>query len=221
MGQRFMRRRAALLGGLGAVAAMGVAGSQWLAHAQGSPRAGTQVNPNTIFRDPGDPVLGNPNGSLTIAEFFDYRCPFCVRMHPLLNRLLQEDRDIRLVIKEWPVFGGASVTAAKVALAANWQGRFVPVHEALFEHGRALDEAKVRAAAEKAGMDMARLDSDLSGRATDLQASLGRVSMQANALGLQGTPAYVVGPYLVPGAMTYDTLLQVVADARTKERQQR
>ena len=102
----------------------------------------------------------------------------------------------------WP---RTMTTAAKVALAANWQGRFAPVHDALFEHGRSLGEAKVRAAAEKAGADLARLDSDLSARGADLQASLGRAPMQAHALALQGTPAFVIGSYLVPGAMTSTT----------------
>ena len=96
-----------------------------------------------LVRGPGAVVLGNPTGDVTIIEFFDYRCPYCRQMHPMLNRLLAEDHGVRFVAKEWPVFGGPSVTAAKIALAADWQGKYTAVHQALMEHEGTLDETKV------------------------------------------------------------------------------
>lgn len=209
-------RRLVLAGGFGAVAAAGAFGGQWLGRVRSAAEADPVVGRDGLFRDPDAPVLGNPKGTLPLAEFFDYRCPFCRRMHPLLQRLLAEDHDIRFIAKEWPIFGGPSVTAARVALAANWQGRFAPVHDALFKSAGALDDAKIRAAVEKAGADTARLDRDLSTRSADLDTMLARVSGQARALGLQGTPGFVIGSYLVPGALSYDDLLKVVSDARAK-----
>ncbi|MDT7953298.1 MAG: DsbA family protein [Acetobacteraceae bacterium] len=209
-------RRLALTGGFSAVAAAGAFGGRWLGQSRMGARAATYLNREALFQDPEDPVIGNPLGALPLAEFFDYRCPYCHKMHPLLQRLLQEDHDIRFVAKEWPIFGGPSVTAARTALAANWQGKFAPVHDAFFEATGGLDDTKVRGAAEKAGMDMARLDHDLSTRSAKLDAMLGRVSVQARALALQGTPGFVIGSYLVPGALSYDDLLKVVSDARAK-----
>ena len=168
-----------------------------------------------MFADPDAPVLGNPHGTLPIAEFFDYRCPFCRRMDPLIGRLLRENPDFRYVAKEWPVFGGPSTTAARVALAANWQGRFAAVNNALFATS-GLDEARTRAAAQGAGVDMVRLDRDLLTRSADLERMLGRVSEQAASLALQGTPGFVIGTYLVPGALSYDDLRNLVAKARAK-----
>lgn len=169
-----------------------------------------------LFSDPQDPVLGNPHGTLPMAEFFDYRCPYCRRMHKLITQVLKDNPDIRYVAKEWPVFGGASVTAARVALAANWQGKFAAVNAALFTTTGGLDAKSIDAAAQAAGVDMAQLRHDLASRDAELQSMLGNVAMQAASLGLQGTPGFLIGTYLVPGALSYDDLTKVVAEARTK-----
>lgn len=205
-------RRAALGG---ALAGLGVVAGERLARAA-VPVDDTSIGDAPLFRDPDAPVLGNPQGSLPMAEFFDYRCPYCQQMHPLVRRLLQADSDIRYVAKEWPVFGGVSVVAARAALAANWQGKFAAVNSALFRAAGGLDAARVRDALKDAGVDMARFDHDLAARRDDLNASLGRVAMQAGSLGLQGTPVFVIGTYVVPGALSYDDLRKVVAKARAK-----
>jgi protein-disulfide isomerase len=75
-------------------------------------------------------VLGNPRGAVTVVEFFDYRCPYCRIMEPRLHELLTQDKSVRLVLKDWPIFGGVSVYAAQVAIAAGWQGKYAPVHDA-------------------------------------------------------------------------------------------
>lgn len=197
-----------------AVAAGGIVAGQWLGRSTSPAQAATAIADAPLFNDPDTPVLGNPLGTLPVAEFFDYRCPYCRRMHPLIARLLADEHDVRYVAKEWPVFGGPSITAARVALAANWQGKFAAVNDALFTSIGALDDANIRATTAAAGVDMARLDRDLSARGTALDRMLGRVAEQAASLGLQGTPGFVIGRYLVPGALSYDDLRKVVAQAR-------
>ncbi len=210
-------RRAAIGGTVVAVGAAGAFAGQWLARSGGSALAAAEpIAKAPLFNDPQDPVLGNPQGTLPIAEFFDYRCPFCHRMHPLIARLLKENPDIRYLAKEWPVFGGPSITAARVAPAANWQGKFAAANDALFAAVAPLDAPRIDAAARAAGVDMARMQHELSSRDTELQSMLGRVAVQAASLGLQGTPGFVIGTYLVSGALSYDDLRKVVADARAK-----
>ena len=137
-------------------------------------------------------------------------------MHPLIARLLKENPDIRYLAKEWPVFGGRSIIAARVALAANWQGQFAAANDTLFAAVAPLDEQRIDAAARAAGVDMARMQHDLWSRDAELQNMLGRVAVKAASLGLQGTPGFVIGTYLVPGALSYDDLRKVVADVRAK-----
>lgn len=212
-----MSRRVAIGGAVVALGAVGAfAGQRFARSGTGAQPAVGSIANAPLFNDPQDPVLGNPHGTLPIAEFFDYRCPFCHRMYPLVARLLKDNPDIRYVAKEWPVFGGPSVTAARVALAANWQGKFAAVNDALFTVAGPLDAKRIDAAARHAGVDMARLRHDLVSRDTELEKMLGRVAVQAASLGLQGTPGFVIGTYLVPGALSYDDLRKVVADARGK-----
>jgi len=97
--------------------------------------------------DPNTPVAGNSLGAVTVTEFFDYRCPYCRTMQPVLEKLVAKDRRVRLVFKDWPIFGGISVYAARVAIASQWQGKYAAVHKALFALPRAMDEAAVRKAA--------------------------------------------------------------------------
>lgn len=195
---------AALLGGVGA----GIIGAR---RAVAAPTG--DLTRQAIFFDPGAPVLGNKHGTLPIAEFFDYRCPYCRGMHALLTRLLATNADIRFVAKEWPVFGGPSITAARVALAANWQGKFAAVNAALYTTHIA-DDGSVLEAARQAGTDMARLEQDMRTRAGELDDTLGTAAMQADGLGLQGTPGFVIGNYLIPGALDEESLAHVVTEAR-------
>jgi len=160
-------------------------------------------------------VLGNPKGTLPIAEFFDYRCPYCRGMHPMLQRLIAANPDIRYVAKEWPVFGGPSVTAARVALASNYQGKFDAVNGALFKT-HIVDTASVVDAAAQAGVDMKRLESDLKAHTSEMDSALGTAATQALALGLQGTPGFIIGPFLIPGALSEKNLGIVVRNARAK-----
>jgi len=167
--------------------------------------------PEKLVNDPAVPVLGNPMARITVVEFFDYRCPYCRTMQPVLHELLAKRNDVRLALREWPIFGGASIYAAKVALAANWQGRFPEVHAALFALPRTMDEAAIQQAAAGAGVDMTRLDADLAKRAHDLDTELGDNTVMAHVLGFQGTPGFIVGHFKAPGALTLSQLEDMIA----------
>lgn len=184
------------------------AGLAWQMAAQPSPlvslaSAATipQVIAKSIGSGPDAPVAGNSLGSVTVSEFFDYRCPYCRMMQPTLDALVAKDRRVRLVAKEWPIFGGPSVTAARVALAAGWQGKYAAVHDALFKLPRTMDEEAIRAAAASAGVDMVRLDRDLASRGKEIDAELATVDREARSLGFQGTPGFVIGTLIAPGAI--------------------
>jgi protein-disulfide isomerase len=167
-----------------------------------------------LLKDPESPVLGNPNGAVSIVEFFDYRCPYCKDMEPVLAQLLAQDQSVRLVEKDWPVFGGISVYAAEVAMAARWQGMYRQVHAALFAVKGAMDRDAVRAAAQRAGLDLARLDRDVAARQAEIDGILSKTEQEAHLLHLQGTPVFVVGPYIVPGVLSAEKLAEIVRKAK-------
>ncbi len=162
-----------------------------------------------LENDPASPVIGNPKGSLTIIDFFDYRCPYCRAMDPLLRAAVAKNHNIRLVFKDWPLFGGVSVDAARVAIAAGFQGKYLPVHEALFAlHD--MDEASIRAAAAKAGANMARLDEDLAQHGAEIDAILARDVTEAQTLNFLGAPGLVIGTHVSAGAMQPEALQALI-----------
>jgi protein-disulfide isomerase len=169
-----------------------------------------------LLKDPESPVLGNPDGALSIVEFFDYRCPYCKDMEAILAQLLAQDQSVRLVEKDWPVFGGISVYAAEVALAARWQGKYREVHAALFAVKGPMDREAVRAAAQSAGLDLNRLDRDAAARQAEIDGILGKTEQEAHLLHLQGTPVFVIGPYVVPGVLSAGKLAEIVRKAKAK-----
>jgi len=159
-------------------------------------------------------VAANPEGDVTVIEFFDYQCPVCRRVHPDVQALVAEDSGVRLIHKHWPIFGDGSVYAAKVALAARRQGKYEQVHDRLMRSRGKLDEAKVREIAAAAGVDLHRLDRDLEVHGEEIEAAVADASIQARLLGLPGTPGYLIGRYLVPGGLDLPALKRIVADAR-------
>jgi protein-disulfide isomerase len=163
-------------------------------------------------------VAANPQGDITLIEYFDYQCPVCRRVHPDVKRLAAEDKGVRIVHKHWPVFGAASVHAAKLALAARWQDRYEQVHDAFMTIPGRLDEEKIRTAAINAGLDLARAERDLTERDAQIDAAFKEVSVQAAALRLQGTPAFVIGDYLVPGGLDLKAMKEIVSEVRAKRK---
>lgn len=170
-----------------------------------------------IQNDPATPTAGNPKGDLTIVTFFDYNCPFCKKAEPALEQVVEEDGHIRLVYKDWPILTKASVYGAQLALAAKYQGKYDAVHAALMSiPGPKIPEDQMLAAIRKSGVDMDKLDADLKAHGDEITALLRRNLAQADSLGLQGTPAYLVGHYKVTSALTYDGFKRAVADARAQ-----
>jgi len=170
---------------------------------------------DAILNDPAAPVAGNPKGDLTIVTFFDYNCPFCKKAEPNLERLVKADGKIRLVYKDWPILTEASVTGAQLVLAAKYQGKYDVAHQALMSiPGMKISAEQMREAIRASGIDMDRMDADLKAHADEITALLQRNLAQAESLGLQGTPAYIVGQYKVTSALNYDGFKRVVADAR-------
>jgi protein-disulfide isomerase len=167
-----------------------------------------------LYRDPDAPVLGNPAGDVTVVEFFDYRCPYCKQVAPSLAQLLKEDGKVRLVLKELPILGPESVVAARAALAAHAQGKYPAMHAALLEHPGTFDEGVVTRIASKAGLDIARLKQDMA--KPEIAAMIDRNKALAHALSLTGTPAFIVGNTVVPGAVDLETLKLLVAEARKR-----
>jgi protein-disulfide isomerase len=165
-----------------------------------------------LFRDPSSPVGGNPKGDVTIVEFFDYSCPFCKQVEPQLNALLKEDPKIRIVYKEFPVLGEGSVYASSMALVALKQGKYPAFHDAMIAtKGHATEEMVLKVAGD-VGLDVAKARTMMN--TPDIQEILKRNYALADALEINGTPAFIIGNVLVPGATTVEHLKQLVADAR-------
>jgi len=165
-----------------------------------------------LYRDPGSPSLGNPEASVTIVEFFDYRCPYCKRVAPELATLLATDADVRVVYKEFPILGPESIFASKAALAAHSQGKYRELHEALIGFEGGLDQAAVLRLAGEVGLDVPKLQQDMESRATIEQ--LQAVQSLATALGVTGTPAFVIGKDFVGGAISVDEMRALVTKSR-------
>lgn len=165
-----------------------------------------------IERDPNAPVLGNPEGDVTVVEFLDYNCPHCRRTQPEVARLLEADPEVRLVIREWPILGEDSVAAARVALAAREQGAYAELHEALLRLPEAATAEAGITLAEVMGLDVERLRADMA--SPEVEEHLATSLRLADALGFGGTPAFVIGDALLPGAATAEELGAAVDAAR-------
>jgi protein-disulfide isomerase len=167
-----------------------------------------------VLRDPDIPVAGNPEGDITIVEWFDYQCPYCRKLEPELRQVVQDDGKVRLVLKDWPILGPVSVIAARMALASKFQDKFLAAHEALIGVNSKLTEPRIRELLAGAGIDVDRVTRDLVTNATAIDAILARNNDQAIAFGFKGTPAFIVGKFRVPGVLTMAQFEQVIADAR-------
>ena len=167
-----------------------------------------------LDRTPGDPVDGNPQGDVTLVEFFDARCPYCRRMLPVLAGLLRQDRGLRVVYKDIPILGPGSVLAAKALLAAQRQGGYLKLKEAVMTGPSEITAETLHAAAARSGLDWDRLQADMAD--PSVQQRIDANLDIARRLDIQGTPAYVIGGHLLPGALTLAELQKAVAEARRK-----
>lgn len=167
-----------------------------------------------LFNSTRQVVLGNPHGDVTLVEFFDYNCGYCKRSLADMERLLAEDDNLKVVLKEFPVLGQGSVEAAQVAVALNMTSPelYQKFHEALLTGRGQANAARARAVAEEVGADIQAIEKAI--KDPEVAATIEEVYGLANSLGLTGTPSYVVGDEVVFGAVGYDQLKSRITDFR-------
>ena len=182
-------------------------------------KAALIANRSQLFKDATSPVGGNPNGDITVIEFFDYRCGVCKRVHPIVARLIKDDPNIRRVYKEWPILGPDSVLAARAALASRKQGKYFVFHNAMMEaliSGKAEGvAASIMTIAKRVGLDTTQLTRDMG--SPEINGILQRNFALAEALKLNGTPSFVIEDTLLKGGRDLPTMRKLVADARAKK----
>ena len=211
-GTRPGRTRRETLGLLGAGAAMlSATAMPRRVLAQGDETVLTEA---LVLRDPEIPAAGNVDGDINIVEWFDYNCPYCRKIEPELRQVVQDDGKGRLVLKDWPILGEVSKIAARMALGAKYQDKFIQAHDAMIGVASRLTEPRLHELLAAAGVDMDRLKADLTGNARAIDAILARNNAQAEAFGFKGTPSFIVGKFRVPGVLTMAEFEMVIADAR-------
>ncbi|MEX6504749.1 DsbA family protein [Jiella sp. M17.18] len=174
------------------------------------------LSKRAVLYDPAAPVLGNPRGDVTVVEWFDYQCPYCKKAYPEVMKTVAEDGHIRLVMKDWPIFGLPSEYAAHLTLAA---GKYRPrALDALMKTPGQLTDATIDARLTAAGFDVAALKAAYARNRTRIDALLKRNKAQAEGFGFFGTPAYMVGTTLFPGVPAMADFRQAIRDARAAGR---
>lgn len=167
---------------------------------------------NEVFNDPATPVGGDPRGDVALVEFFDYRCPYCKQVEPSIDSMLKQDPKLRLVYKEFPILGPVSITAAQAALAARNQGKYDAFHTAMMAARGNITDDTVYQVASSVGLDVAKLKHDMA--SPEITQELKNNLKLADALAIHGTPAFIIGDKVVPGALDLDALKTMVSDAR-------
>ncbi len=155
-------------------------------------------NAKELYQSPTAPVAGNPKGDITVVEFFDYNCGYCKKALPDLAAVIQRDKNVRVVLKEFPILSKGSEEAAKVALAAKMQGKYWEFHRAMLETQGQANEAVALRVADKVGLDMARIKKDMAG--AEVKKEIDDTRKLAQKMGIQGTPHFLVGDRVIPGA---------------------
>lgn len=167
-----------------------------------------------VLRDPEIPAAGNKDGDITIVEYFDYNCPYCRKLAPELAQVVFDDGKVRMIFKDWPILGPVSVYASKIALATKYQDKFAEAHEALMGTSSRLTESRIRELLANAKIDVDRAVKDGTAHEADINTILKRNNQQATAFGFNGTPAFIIGKFRVPGALTMAQFEQAIGDAR-------
>ena len=165
-----------------------------------------------LTRDPETPVAGNPDGDVTIVEFFDYHCGYCKRAHPTMQGVIKGDSKIRVAYKQMPILTPNSRVAAAGALAAAKQGKYSEMHNALMEARGELTKDRVLKIAADLKLDVEKLEKDMASPAVTQQ--IDRSLELAKSLGIDGTPAFVIGNKVIPGAVDAGVIRAAVAEAR-------
>ncbi|MDX8480489.1 DsbA family protein [Mesorhizobium sp. VK24D] len=178
-------------------------------------KAALSKHADDLFRDRESPIGGNPQGDVTMVEFFDYNCPYCRLMAPIMDQAVAGDPQLRIVYKEFPILGPDSVFAAKAALAADKQGKYTAFHKALYGSRTRMTEAAVLKIAAETGLDVERMKTDM--QQPEIQASIDHNAELAQALRITGTPGFVVGDQIFPGATDLVTMKKLIEQARSRK----
>jgi len=193
---------------------LGLAGGAVVLGAMPHLAQGAEPSEASVLRDPDIPVAGNPEGDIAIVEWFDYQCPYCRKLEPELQQVVQDDGKVRWLRKDWPILGPVSVVAARMALACKFQDKYDKAHDAMMGVNSKLTEPRIGELLAGAGIDVGRAKRDLDANAKAIDGLLKRNNEQAEALGFRGTPSFIVGKFRVPGVLTMAQFEQVIADAR-------
>jgi protein-disulfide isomerase len=167
-----------------------------------------------LHDDPITPVLGNPDGDVTMVEFFDYRCQYCRRVAEDVAKVVKSDGRVRLVMKEFPILGMSSIRAAQAAMASVKQGKYEEYHMALMKAPGDMSDPHLMEVAKEVGLDVEKLKTDME--SDEISNAIRANHAVAAALGINGTPAFVIGDTLVPGVVDPDAMRRLIAEARAK-----
>ena len=188
---------------------------QQLAEAEKA-KSAIKTHAEAIFNSPRNVTLGNKEGDVTFVEFFDYNCGYCKRAMADMMELMKADPKLKIVLKEFPVLSAGSVEAAQVGVAVRMQDptgkKYLDFHQKLLTGRGAADKARAMAAAKEAGLDMAKLEKDLS--SAEVRNTLEENFKLAEAMGMNGTPSYVIGKQVVVGAVGVESLREKISNAR-------
>jgi protein-disulfide isomerase len=169
-------------------------------------------NRDALEGNEADFIAGNPKGDVTIVEFFDYNCSFCKRVLDSVLQLIEQDSKIRVVFKEMPILDDSSIIASRAALAARHQGKYMPFHLAMMRSRGAFDETRVMEIAQSVGLNVRQLRKDMEDDGVK-EALKANYELAAD-LKVNGTPAFVIGDQIVPGAIGLERMQELVAEAR-------
>ncbi|NLS00718.1 DsbA family protein [Rhizobium sp. P38BS-XIX] len=173
-----------------------------------------QLTEQEVFHDPDAPVLGNPNGNVTVVEYFDYQCPYCKKSHADVEAVIAEDGNVRFLMKDWPVFGDTSVFASQAVLGANELGQYKIGMEALMATRGALSEDDVKRLLTAAGLDLSAVGAAVQKNEKKIADLLTRNFNQALAFNFAGTPSFVIGSTTYSGVLSKDALRDAIKQAR-------
>ncbi len=167
-----------------------------------------------LLNDPDSPIGGNPEGDVTVVEFFDYRCGYCKRVYPSLNKVVETDKNVRYVYKEFPILGPQSVTASKVSLAVSRidKSKYKAFHHALMTSRGDVNKAKLLKIVEDIGVDPAAVSKEMN--SPEIEEIIRKNYELAQSLDITGTPAFIIGNKIVPGAIDYATFKKMIEEAR-------
>lgn len=178
------------------------------------PSLAQQLTKDEVFFDKDAPVLGNPKGNVTIVEYFDYQCPYCKKAHPMVEKVVKADGNVRLVLKDWPIFGDVSIFAAQAVLGAAQIGKYEVAMEALMKTKGKLTHEEVEKRLTGAGLSMKEVAASVNKHDAKISGLLNRNYSQALAFNFAGTPAFVIGSALFPGVLDEKGLKDAIAKAR-------